>query len=208
MPKKLLIFDFDGTIADTLVIAEQIMHELAPEFNLPKVSREEFIHLKHKSIPELLKISGLSWTQVPLFIHKARLGFKKYIHQVQPIAGMPKILRSLKNRGYRLGILTSNSPESVSTFLSHHELQLFEFVYSPASLFGKARVIRRVIKKTQLEAKEVVMIGDEVRDVDAAHKAGVDAIAVTWGFNSAELLQSHSPGYILEEPEAFLQLFP
>lgn len=208
MPKKLLIFDFDGTIADTLVIAEQIMHELAPEFNLPTVSREEFIHLKHKSIAELLKISGLSWTQVPLFIRKARLGFKKYIHQVQPIAGMPEILRRLQSRGYHMGILTSNSPESVNAFLSHHELQLFEFVYSPASLFGKARVIRRVIKKNQMETQDVVMIGDEVRDVDAAHKAGVDAVAVTWGFNSAELLQSHNPQYILQQPGEFLQLFP
>ncbi|MEZ4828325.1 MAG: HAD hydrolase-like protein [Bacteroidia bacterium] len=124
MQRKLLIFDFDGTVADTLIVAEQIMHELAPEFNLPRVTRQEIIHLKHKSIPELLKISGLSWHQVPSFVRKARLGFKKYMDQVKPITGIPDILRSLRNRGYRMGILTSNSKDSVRDFLLQHELQV------------------------------------------------------------------------------------
>ncbi|MDX2245738.1 MAG: HAD-IA family hydrolase [Bacteroidia bacterium] len=206
MPKKLLIFDFDGTIADTLVIAEQIMLELSPEFNLPAVSRQEIIHLKHKSIPELLKISGLSWRQVPQFVRKARLCFKKYIDQVKPITGMPDILHNLRGQGYRMGILTSNSLDSVNVFLNNHELQLFEFVYSPDSLFGKSRVIRRVMRKNRMEPQDMVMIGDEIRDVEAAHKAGVDSIAVTWGFNSAELLQAHSPVYMVHQPEELLHL--
>ena len=117
MKKELIIFDFDGTIADTLVIAEQIMQDLGPEFGLPKVSSQEIIALKHKSVPELLKLSGMSWTQVPLFLRRARGRFKNYIRQVNPILGMPEALLVLRNRGYRMGILTSNSKTSVITDL-------------------------------------------------------------------------------------------
>lgn len=207
MEKKLLIFDFDGTIADTLVIAEEVMHELAPEFNLPKVSRQEIIRLKHKSIPELLKISGLSWHQLPLFVRKARLGFKRHIDKVQPIVGMPEILQLLKRQGFRMGILTSNSRDSVRAFLGTHKLDLFEFIYAPRSLYGKSGVIRKILKKGGFAPEEVIMIGDEIRDVDAAHKVGVDAIAVTWGFNSEELLLTKKPRHLVRRPDELLQLF-
>ena len=207
MDNELIIFDFDGTIADTLGIAELIMHDLAPEFGLPKVSRQEIMTLKHKSIPELLQLSGMSWTQVPLFVRRARSKFKLYLNRVQPIPGMPETLQALHSRGYRMGILTSNVKANVRSFLSTNELEMFEFIHAPRSLFGKSAMIKKILKKYKVSPTNVIMVGDEIRDIQAAHKAEINAIAVSWGFNSEDLLKSKSPNYLVNYPDELLKIF-
>ena len=206
MRKSLLIFDFDGTIADTLLVAETILNETGREYGLPNISRQQLMELKHKSIPELLKLSGLTWLQLPSFVRKLRSRFKTHMGQVLPIQGMPEILYELKGKGYRMEILTSNTQEAVQSFLQDHELHLFEFVHSPDSIFGKSKALKHILKRTQLSCSQVVMIGDELRDVEAAQKVGVDSIAVTWGFNSEQLLRQAAPNYIATDPSHLLQL--
>ncbi|RMG74573.1 MAG: HAD family hydrolase [Bacteroidetes bacterium] len=200
MTKQLLIFDFDGTIADTLEVAEVIINDLGRDFGLPEVSREQIMHLKHKSIKELLHLSGLSWAQLPAFIRKARKAFHAHLQEVSPIEGMPELIHHLDARGFRMGILSSNTQSGVKTFLTRHQLECFEFIHTPDSIFGKGRRLRKILKSTALPPPSVVMIGDEVRDVEAAHDAGIEAIAVTWGFNTPELLAAGQPAYIVHHP--------
>lgn len=208
MHKSLLIFDFDGTIADTLRVAIKIINELGDEFGFRQVSQSEFAELKSKSIPELMRLSGLSWVQLPLFIKRARNRFKLHLKLVPPIQHMPEIIATLHHRGYRMGIVTSNTQEGVERFLQAHHLQHFEFIYAPDSLFGKAKVIKRILKHYQLRQTEAIMIGDELRDMEAAHKAGIDGLAVTWGFNSEALLTSNKQALIVRDPQELLSLFP
>lgn len=206
MKKSLLIFDFDGTIADTLSIAVHIVNDLAEEFNLPEVSKDQFIELKSKRIKELLKISGISWLQLPKFIKRARTRFKKHLDLVKPIQGMPEAIKTLHKEGYKMGILTSNTQEGVEEFLSKNELNYFDFIQSSDSLFGKARYLNTILKKSKLQAKDVVMIGDEIRDVEAAQQVGIDSVAVSWGFNSEELLETQKPNHLLGTPKQLLEL--
>lgn len=205
--KSLLIFDFDGTIADTLPVAITIVNALGKEFGFPQLKQNEFLELKHKSIKELLEISGLSWLQLPLFVKRARDLFKEHLLEVHPILGMPEILHTLHRRGYRMGILTSNTQEGVRQFLHSNDVQGFEFIHAPDSLFGKSKVIRKIMKASRLSPQEIVMIGDEVRDIEAAQKAGVESVGVTWGFNSAQLLKTTGPDHVVEEPDELLRLF-
>lgn len=207
MKKTLLIFDFDGTIADTLVVALKILNELGQDFDLPPVDREQFIELKQKTIPELMQLSGLSWFQLPRFIKKARKRFRTHLGEVAPVQGMPEVLQRLRESGQRMGILTSNTQEGVSEFLQAHALQYFEFIHAPDSLFGKASVIRKVLAHEALQPDEVVMIGDELRDVEAAQKVGVDSVAVSWGFNTPDVLQRGSPRHLIDRPHQLLDMF-
>lgn len=205
--KRLLIFDFDGTIADTLPVAVHIVNALGDEFGFRQVLAEEFVELKHKSIKELMEMSGLSWYQLPLFVKRARDLFKERLVEVNPILGMPEILVALHKRGYRMGILTSNTEEGVAHFLKMNEVHLFEFIYAPDSIFGKAKVIKKIMKNYELPASALAMIGDEVRDIEAAQKVGIQSVGVTWGFNSAQLLSKNSPDHIIAEPKELLTIF-
>ncbi len=208
MQKKLLVFDFDGTIANTLAIAVEVVNRLSDEFGFPKVSEEEFMELKHKRIGELLRLSGLSWLQVPMLVKRARDYFKHNMERVNPINKIPDILPSLQERGYVMGILTSNTQDAVKDFLALHDLEYFQFIHAPDSIFGKSKVLREIMKTYLLKPEEVVMIGDEIRDIMAAKKAKVDSIAVTWGFNSIQRLEEVNPQHIIHDPEQLLYLFP
>ena len=69
-----------------------------------------------------------------------------------------------------------------------------------------ARLRVSSIRKTfSLKAEEMLYIGDEIRDIKAAKKAGIAVAAVTWGFNSRESLAAEKPDYLLDRPEDFLQ---
>jgi len=206
MKKSLLIFDFDGTIADTLIVAMDILNEIGKEYDIPQIDKTQFVTLKQKSVPELMEMAGLSWFQLPRFVKKARAQFREHLDRVHPIADMPETLRALQQAGYRMGILTSNTKEGVTHFLGEHNLQFFDFIHAPRSLFGKGKMIRKILSREALHAEDVVMIGDELRDIEAAHKAGIDAIAVGWGFNSPERLQGAMPHYMAKHPFDLLNL--
>ena len=206
MTKQLLVFDFDGTIADTLLVAVDIVNELSAEFGFPQISPDEFVTLKHMAPGELMKLSGLSWMQLPLLIKRTHKLFKKHFKHVPPIEGMPEVLRTLHQQGFRMGVLTSNSKENVEEFLREHRMEYFEFVKSPKSLFGKAKALGKICEKSRLFPGSMVMIGDEIRDLDAAQEAGIDSIGVGWGFNSEESLAKAGATATVTEPADLLKL--
>ncbi len=204
--RNLIVFDFDGTIADSVPAALHILNDLGRAYKIPHVDSHLAAELKHKSIKELMNMSGLSWLQLPGFLRKAQIRFRHMIHEVMPIEGMPELIRHLQREEVRMGILTSNREDNVRDFLARFDLEGFEFVECSTSLFGKAKKLRRIIKQTRVPAHEIVMIGDELRDMEAAKRVGVESVAVTWGFNSAELLQSASPDHLVYKTEELAQL--
>ncbi|MEC4853756.1 MAG: HAD-IA family hydrolase, partial [Jaaginema sp. PMC 1079.18] len=130
---------------------------------------------------------------------------KRGISSIQPISGMEAALQELKAQGYRLGILTSNRQDSVTTFLATNNLQnIFEFIDSDVTLFGKHRKIRRLLRLNRLNPQEFVYVGDETRDIEAAQKSKVWAIAVGWGFNAPALLARYNPDNLVTTPPALV----
>ncbi len=206
MSFRLLIFDFDGTIANTLEVAVQIVNELGEEFGFPTISENEFVDLKNKSMSELMRMSGISWMQLPLLVKRARDRFKHHLEQVHPVPGMLEVLLTLKEKGYPMGILTSNTEDSVRAFLDQFDINVFDFIHAPDSIFGKAKVLKDLRKQYKAKGSELLMIGDEARDIEAAIKARVKSVAVGWGFNGEELLSRLEPTYIIHHPSELLGL--
>jgi phosphoglycolate phosphatase len=63
-------------------------------------------------------------------------------------------------------------------------------------MFGKSPQFRKVIRRTGARPPEVLSIGDETRDIEAAHRAGIDSGAVTWGYARPEILEAHRPTFL------------
>ena len=101
-----------------------------------------------------------------------------------------------------MGILTSNSVRNASKFADINNLSgLFDFIYSGRSLFGKEKVIRRMLIHENLSVDRVIYVGDETRDIEASKKAGIPVVAVSWGLHRREVLASLSPDQIADGPE-------
>ena len=201
-----LIFDFDGTIADTLHFLIEIINRLSKEFDFKTIAAHEITELKDKSVGEVIQHLNIPLLKVPIIAAKARIELHKEIKSVQPAEGLKDMLQQLKSLGVKMGILTSNSLKNVMEFLKHNELDLFDFVHTTPKIWGKNRSLKTLMQENQLDLLQVIYVGDETRDIIAAQKAGIRSVAVTWGYNSTKALQAHNPDYVIHNPQELLQI--
>ncbi|MEG4803047.1 HAD-IA family hydrolase [Microcoleus sp. ARI1-B5] len=203
---KVIIFDFDGTLADTIDILLSITNRLSAEFGFKSATKEELAQLSNLTSWQILRYSGISLFKFPLLIRKLRSELRREIPNIQLFGGIKEVLLELKNLGFQLGIITSNSLENVLEAVEINGLQgTFTFVYS-SSTFGKHKVINRWLIREHINPEEVVYVGDEIRDIDAAKKTGIKIIAVGWGFNSQEALAAHNPDFLIERPQELIEI--
>ena len=207
MTQKVIIFDFDGTIADTLDALVSIANSLAVEFNYAQIAPEELLILKNLTSREIFKYSGIPLFKIPFLLKKVKKELTNKIPELKPIPGIQEALIELKDNGLRLGIITSNSKGNVKEFLKINNLDnLFEFIYPGIAIFGKNTVINNVLRQKQIETEEVLYVGDETRDIEASRKAHVKVISVTWGFNSEEALMKENPDYLIHHPRELVEV--
>jgi phosphoglycolate phosphatase len=207
MPIQVVIFDFDGTIADTHDTFVEIVNVLAQEFRYRPVSSADLERLKNLSSWEIIEQAEVSPLQLPFLLHRVKRELNKRIDRLQPFADLHSCLAILKERGYTLGIITSNAKENVTTFLENNQLvEFFDFIYSGTPLFGKHKIIDRLIRQHRFQVDQIIYVGDETRDINAAKKSGVKAIAVGWGFNSPQILAQFQPDYLIHHPRELLDI--
>jgi len=201
MTAKVILFDFDGTIADTYQAIANITNQLSTEFGYKALNEEELCSIKNLSSREIVKLSEISVFKLPFLVRRVRNELSKEIAELDPIAGIQPILTGLKDKGYILGIVTSNNQANVDIFLKKNELNhLFRYIYSGTAIFGKHRVLNKAIAEHNLAKDDVIYVGDETRDIRSARKSNIVSIAVSWGFNAAEILAKHQPDYLIHHP--------
>ena len=207
MTAKVIIFDFDGTIADTLDVLVSITNRLAVEFGYKPITQEELALFKNLNSRQIIKHSGISIFQLPFLVRKVKAELNKEIKTLSLIPGIKEVLIELKNQGNSLGIITSNSKENVIAFLAVNDLQyLFDFIYSGTKLFGKSKVINKFLKQENIKPEAVIYVGDEIRDIEAARRSEIKVIAVSWGFNSEQVLAEQNPDYLIHDPAELIDV--
>ena len=206
MRDTVFIFDFDGTIADTLQYVLEISNRLADEFGYKTIHESEVEGLKGKRAKDVLRHVGIPHVKIPAILKRARSEFRYGIEALEPIAGLREVLHKLRAQNLRMGILSSNSVKNIEAFLGYHELEVFDFVHSSSRLWGKNVALKKMMSEKQLDADKMLYIGDEVRDIVAAQKAGIRSAAVTWGYNTRDVLSVDEPDYLLSHPDELLSL--
>jgi len=201
---QVIIYDFDGTIADTLHAAVAIYNRMAHEKGFRVVDENNLEFLRGKEARAVLKELGMSMYQVPSLILRGRRELKHSIENLRIFPGMGDLLNKLKSRGYKQGILTSNSEENVRAFLRKNAIDIFDFIHS-GSIFGKGRALKKTMKENHFAPQEVIYVGDETRDIEAAKSAGVKIVSVSWGYNSKEVLEKNNPDWLISRPEELLE---
>lgn len=205
MSTSTIIFDFDGTIADTMGLIQSILARVAPDFGYPPVTRAQFDAARALTLREILKRYHLSWWKLPLILRRVRREQRALILEAPLAQGMGTLLETLRAQGCRLGILSNNREDTVRAFCAHHQLAGFEFVYTVGSLFGKGSALKKVLRKQKIDPHTVVYIGDETKDIEAGREAGTQAIAVTWGFHAKELLTHAEPRAVANTTEELMR---
>lgn len=201
MPKKIIIFDFDGTIANTMESIIHIMNNLSNEFGFKKIKDEDVEYLRGKKSKEILKHLGISIFKLPFVIRKARREINSHIALLHPSVNWLPTLKYLKENDCELGIVTTNIEDNVREFLHSNNLDKFDFFYTTKKIFGKDKTILKILKDKRLKISQVFFVGDEIRDIEAGKKVGVKTVAVGWGYNTKDALAKENPDFLINTPE-------
>lgn len=205
MNYRLVVFDFDGTLADSMAASIRIFQEIGPGLGLKPFTDLEVA--RQTPTRKILKTVGVTFWKLPKVVRAFQAKAAEHAHEIKLHAGIPDALVDLHARGARLGVLSSNREDNIRKCLAANGVeQLFEFVIGHPHLFGKGRALRRISKKHKIEPSQMVYIGDETRDVEAGHAAGVSIAAVAWGYHTPELLGQLKPTVLIREPADLLAL--
>lgn len=189
MNKRVVIFDLDGTLVDVVPLMLDIFNTLAPTFGYTPLQTSEISGVRKINLARFLfQKLGFRFWQYKTFHQKARALYRDRIKTIEWFPGMPELYQALMANDVLVGIISTNSAEAIKELLAHHALRA-EFILS-TSFFGKAKAIRQALRDHHIRHEEVVYIGDELRDIRACQKAGVDIIAVTWGLNDGTALKA------------------
>lgn len=200
------IFDFDGTIADSFSLASDILLNHAAYLGCKQLTPSELLELKNMHAREVLKYLNVPFWRVSSFVKKLKRITKQHLEDIVVFPGWAKTLQQL-SLNHQIGLISSNACSTVELVLKKHQLlDLFDFIECDKSLFGKKRALNRLIKQKSLDVLTTYYVGDEVRDIEAAHGAKIRAIAVSWGFNSFARLKLANPEHLINHIEELLSL--
>jgi phosphoglycolate phosphatase len=202
-----IIFDFDGTIADSFATVIDIFYALTDP-GKAQLPGDEIERLRGMSLLQVAKELKVEPWRIPFLVARGRQRMRSQMKSMNVIKDMPEVIRQLSAAGHHLYIMSSNSVQNIEIFVEKHELgSNFIKLYGGVGLLSKAMVLKKIMRQNKLKTPETYYIGDEVRDIEGAKRAGLQMISVTWGYNNETVLAAHQPDYLVRKPREILKHF-
>jgi phosphoglycolate phosphatase len=197
----LAIFDSDGTLADTLPWMRSIFNDLADTHGFRRVEPHEQDRFRDLHGIELLRELRLPPWKLPRMVSDMRRRMAEHVGKLSLFPGVSDMLHRLSAAGVQLAIVSSNSRENVEHVLEADNARLITWYGCGVSILGKTSRLNQALRKCSVSAAQAIYIGDEVRDAEAAAKAGISFGAVTWGHHRAEVLRAQNPTHVFTRVE-------
>jgi len=201
-----LIFDFDGTVVDSADLYIKLCNDMADELKVSPVSIESLRELAGLTIKQRCKKLNIPFYRLPFMSAMVQERISNHINELKWVSGMKDEIQKLKNMGYDLKIISSNSVSNIFGFFENNSPNLFEDIYSSKGIFNKHRSIKALLKKFDIKRDEAIYIGDEFRDIKACKKAKIRIISVTWGYDPRELLIKGKPDFMVDTPAEMVDI--
>ena len=207
-----IVFDLDGTLLNTLEDLTNSVNYALSQMDYPVRALDEVRFMVGNGVRTLMERAVPAGICAEAF-EKCFALFKEYYDahcndNTRPYARIPELLHALKERGYRLAIVSNKIDHAVKA------LQALYFQDVTVALGEKENLRRKpapdmvhaALKELQVPAAEAVYIGDSDVDIQTAVNSGLDCISVSWGFRDTAFLQAHGATTIIRHPEELLSL--
>lgn len=201
MPKyRMVLFDSDGTLANTLPWVSTAFNQLAATHGFQPLSAADHETLRRLPMQEMMRRVGIPLWRMPALVSGLRRLMAEHIHEFELFDGIAGSLQQLAKAGVVLGMVSSNSADNVRAILGPDLSPLFQHFACNASIFGKAPKLRSVLRASGIPARDAIYLGDEVRDAEAARKTGMAYGAVGWGYHALETLRAQGAAEFFDTP--------
>lgn len=197
MRHRLVLFDFDGTLADSLDWFLGIFDQVTERYGFRRLAPGDRERLRALETSAILRDLGVPTWKLPLIARHLRELAARDIAKIRLFPGATVMLSSLAAGGLQLAVVSSNAEENVRRVLGSAAAHVGHYACG-ASLFGKAAKVRAVLRATGAEPGGALLIGDEARDIEAANQTGISSAAVAWGYADPAFLRSLSPTLFFE----------
>ena len=209
MNKKLILFDYDGTIVDS---AKMIVKGAIEAFRMcglpdpdPNKVRENigkplataldsYAPKGYEVNPEMISNAYRKW-----YAEQGRLGL-----QDEPLyPGMFKLINDLKNyKEFNIGVATNKSRIALNNGFNKHNLnEIFDITLTMEEAKPKPDpdMAIQAMSKLNIEKKSTIIVGDTINDIGLGVNAGINSIGVAWGYNSIEMLKNEGADFIVKD---------
>jgi phosphoglycolate phosphatase len=190
---KFIVFDFDGTLADSFPFFLEVFDTLADTHGFRRIDRNNLKALRGFDARQMMTHVGLPPWKMPRVAMHFKALMAENVDRIVLFDGVNQMLRQLSDQRITLALLTSNSYENVQAILGPENASLIAHYECGVSLFGKGRKLRRLLAASGVQRHEVLSIGDEIRDIEAAHAEQIAFGAVAWGYTRLDTLLSRAP---------------
>ena len=209
--KKLVIFDWDGTLFDSTGIIGHALQQSCAAINQPIPSlkdAQKVIGLGFTEAIEVL-VGPLSATQTEVFMQSYRRHYFSGEEIVTLFEGITSLLDGLRTQNKLTAVATGKSRAGLNRVLQHAALKnRFDATGTADETASKPhpQMLFELLEELEVHADEAIMIGDTTYDVDMAHEAGMTAIGVTYGAHDADTLASSQPAVLVHSVAELQQL--
>lgn len=196
-----VVFDFDGTLADSAGVAVKLYNEIAEKHGFGMLTPDNLEEMRTLTVLERCRKLKVAPYKLPWLVVQVTRSYRGAVRSIEFNPGIPELLKTLRERGLKIAIVSTNAEENIRAFLQRHGAEGWvDEVFCSSSIFGKAKLLKDLMKKTGLRREQLVYVGDEHRDVEACRQVGVQVIAVRWGVDADNRLKEAGPDFIADTP--------
>lgn len=201
---KYIVFDFDGTLVDSMERSIKVINQLAAKYGFETLTIEQIEQLRKYSIVDRCKMLNFPLYKIPFAVVDFLKLYRSSTDELCFFDGIQELLTNLTDQGFKVAIISSNSEETIREYLQKNDLTSVSDVICSNNIFGKDKTLKKFMKKHQLKKSDVIYVGDELRDIVACKQVGIKIIWVNWGFDAIDVTEKQQPDYIVKEPKEIL----
>ncbi|MBR3631491.1 MAG: HAD family hydrolase [Elusimicrobiaceae bacterium] len=212
--KKLVIFDLDGTLLNTIADLAAATNQALVQLGFPMHKEEAYLQFVGNGIYKLFERALPEQNRSAEDIARVKELFVPYYNAhgtdlTVPYAGITELLETLQQRGIKLAVASNKYQAATSELIAHYFPTIsFTAVYGQREGFPTKphpMLVEKICQESAVSSADTLYVGDSEVDMQTAQNAGVQACAVTWGFRSLSLLQSYHPAYVAHKAADILK---
>lgn len=213
--KKLVIFDLDGTLLNTIEDLGRATNHALEQCGYPTHSLESYNMMVGNGVSKLIERALPEECRSLAVIEKVRHCFKEYYSQhltdyTKPYPGITELLRDLNLLGVSVAVASNKYQEAVSELIDKCfpdiEWSAIEGHREGIPSKPDPSIVFNILSLCPTPKADVLYVGDSGVDMETARRACVESVGVTWGFRPVSELRDNHADHIIYNPEAIIPL--